>query len=466
MEKLFREKVQSTVVRYHLLQPHDRVVVAVSGGPDSIALLFSLFLLRDSFSLKLFFIHINHLIRGEEARKDADFTAGFARKLGIPGRILNSDVALLAREKKLSLEQAGRYARYALLRRHAHQLCATRVATGHNIDDQAETILMNLLRGAGSRGLRGIHPCVGGLIIRPLLEVSRDEIMAFLSHHKLEYRTDTSNFLDRHLRNRIRNNLMPMLVREYNPHMRETLWTTCQMLKDDDDILQKISGRLFKRLSDCGRDSVMLDISSISSLPMALQRRVLRIAVESLKGNLDDISFNHIERLRESMTKRVGSTVNLPGAMSGERKYQHLVIFKTPCAEECAEVKEAELEIPGMVNPEGLNIRIRTEICSYHPSSFTTTGREAFFDMDRAIMPLRIRKRKHGDRFVPLGMGGSKKLKEFLIELKIDRKRRDSIPLLVDKEDRIMWVVGYRIDDRFKVTPSSQRILLVKAEDA
>jgi tRNA(Ile)-lysidine synthase len=465
MEKSFTGKVLRTIVRYRLLEHHDRVMVALSGGPDSVALLFCLSLLREHLCIRLFSIHINHLIRGQEADRDADFAARFSKKLGIPGRILNIDVPRLAREEKLSLEQAGRYARYTLLRKHALQLGATRIATGHNLDDQAETVLMKMLRGTGSKGLQGIYPVLGHFVIRPLLEVTRDEIMAFIRHHGLEFREDTSNLDMSHLRNRIRKHLMPVLVRDYNPHIKDALWAQCQVIKDEDELLEELARRFFKRMARPGRESVALEIREILTLPAALQRRIMRKAIESVKGNLDDVSFSHIERLRESLVGKTGSEVDLPGEVRSVRNYGAFLLFKE-YSHDPIKVEETEVQIPGRMELGGLDMAVRAEIAAGLTMDGLQRESEALLDLDRADMPLRIRRRKEGDRFFPLGLGGSKKLKEFFIDEKIEKRKRDSIPLLVDAQDRIMWVMGHRIDDRFKVTSTTQRILHMVMEES
>ncbi|MHC9544634.1 MAG: tRNA lysidine(34) synthetase TilS [Vulcanimicrobiota bacterium] len=468
MNKTFYEKVLRTIRRFSMLQGHEKVIVAVSGGPDSAALLTFLAALRKKLSLRLFCIHVNHGLRGTESDEDARLVAEYAASLDIPVRILNCSAAAYASRHHLSIEHAGRTLRYSLLKKHARDLGATRVATAHHLDDQAETVLMRIIRGAGVSGIYGIHPVREGLFIRPFIEVTRREITAYVKDHHIPYRTDSTNEQCLYFRNSVRHRLMPLML-EYNPSVKERLWSLSQIFHDDDMLLRAVTEKYFRRCCTVRGKSVNIDTESAVALPMALKRRLMRKAFESLQGHLLEIDFSHVERLVELMESPVGTRISLVNAVNARKTYGALVITSEDAVP--SQVKappgEALLNMPGQTVLDEWNITVTAsmETRKEYSLSFPLSCQEALLDADKVEMPLLVRARRDGDRFSPIGVKGTKKVKDFFIEVKIEQEKRNHVPLIVDGKGRIVWIAGYRIDERFKVTDETEYLLHLKIDN-
>ena len=467
MKKTFYEKVLRSIRRFSMLQGHQKIAIAVSGGPDSTALLSFLAALREKMMLRLFCIHVNHCLRGTESERDARLVAEYSVSLGIPVRILNCNAAEYASRRGVSIEHAGREVRYRLLRKHAEELGATRVATAHHLDDQAETVLMRVIRGAGISGISGIHPVMGGLFIRPFIEVTRQEIMEYVGEHRIPHAIDSTNEQCCYFRNSVRHRLMP-LVQEYNPSVRERLWSLSQILHDDDALLHEISDSYYRRCCRTGSESVQIDVRAASGLPVSLKRRLVRKALESLQGDLLEIGFEHVEKIVGMMESHVGIRTALPGGLRAERGYGEIAISKCAADPSAASFQPEEivLEVPGRTFAEGWNMTVAADIEAVKgiTPAFPASRWEVALDADKMEMPLSVRARRDGDRFSPLGVKGTKKVKDFFIEVKIEQGKRDHIPLVVDGKGRIVWIAGYRIDERFKVTDETKNLLRLKVE--
>ncbi|MDQ7822174.1 MAG: tRNA lysidine(34) synthetase TilS [Candidatus Eremiobacteraeota bacterium] len=440
-------------------------MVAVSGGADSVALLYFFCLVKRWLPLKLLCIHVNHRTRGSDSDADAEFTASYAAGLGVPALILNADVPLFAREQGLSLEQAGRLVRYTLFRRYARILGAAKVATAHHLDDQAETVLMKIIRGAGYRGLAGISPHREGLFIRPFLEVRREEIKAFLASQGQPWRHDSSNENRDFTRNRMRNELIPLMEEHYNPRISEALSHLGQVAAEDHSLLEGIAEALFSEYAECREGEASFRLSSLVPLPRALKRRLMRKGIEKIKGDLEDIAFEHSEQLLDCLEGRTGAEVSLPGGLKGKKGYGAFRIFAkgVGSAGPGALRDPVILEVPGALDLPGHRLRLTAEVCEGEPFCIEPTPMKAYFDLEKLTIPLFVRTRRDGDRFFPFGMEGEKKIKDFFIDLKIEREMRDSIPLVVDSAGQLLWVVGYRADGRFRVTGNTSRMLCVSA---
>lgn len=309
------EKVKNIIKRYGLIKKNDRIVVGVSGGPDSLALLCVLNSLKKEFNLRLHIAHLDHLLR-RESGKDREFVEKLANRLKIPVTAAQIDIKALSR--KGSLEEISRNARFGFFFKVAKDIKARKIALGHNLDDQAETVLMRILRGAGLSGLSGILPkrnIAGFTIIRPLLEVRRREIKAFLNRKKIKPRQDASNQEDIYLRNRIRNKLIPFLEKEYNPNIREVLSNMAEGARDDYDYLSRSASLVAWRLGK------KINLVKFRKLHPAMQRLILRMNIARLKGNTRRINFRHIKELQDLILNRpVDSVVDLPSGVSAVKK--------------------------------------------------------------------------------------------------------------------------------------------------
>jgi tRNA(Ile)-lysidine synthase len=461
------QQVLQFIKEKHLIPGKQTLLVAVSGGPDSVCLLYILAKLREELDIRLHVAHLNHQLRGAEAEADARYVAGLARRLGIPATIESHDVKTYQTQHHTSLEEAAREVRYAFLASVAGKVGAARVAVGHTVDDHVETILMHLIRGSGTRGLRGLRPFNrwrypdGDInIIRPLLELTREETAAYCRQNNLRPRTDTSNLSMEPFRNRIRGQLLPQL-QEYNPQISEALLRTARISADDLDFIDSEVAHLWGKVARKKGDAVIIDKNKFISRPLALKRHLLRVSIEALLGDIKDIEASHIEDMLEALEKPAGKRISLPGGLNFTIEYDRYVLGPDPaslCPFPPLE-NETELNIPGRTVLPGWDIRAAI----IDPSSVKGKHDEltAFFDMEKAGNGITVRRRRRGDRFQPLGMSQSKKLNEFMIDARIPRTWRYHIPVVTSSE-HILWVVGWRIDERAKITDHTRKVLRLK----
>jgi tRNA(Ile)-lysidine synthase len=452
------EKVLRTIEAHSMIAAGDLVLVALSGGPDSTALLYALAQLRSRLRFRLRAAHVHHGIRGAEADADEREAAAFARKLGIPFHRHRADIPSYAKTQGLSLEAAARDVRYQWLESTANRFRANRIATGHTSDDQAETVLLNLLRGAGPRGLAGI-PLVRGRVIRPLLDITRRDVEAYCGANQLSYRHDTSNEDTAFMRNRLRHDIMPAL-QEIQPAVVANLARTAEIMRAEDEFMSEQAGNALRGVASQRPGEVGILLSLFAALQPALQRRVLRAAIAKVKGDEMDIPLERVDALvRVAITGETGSVVELPGGLRGERTYGELVIAPAP-AERATSALEWALPVPGEVALRELGLQLkasRSRAKKPPPSPMA-----ALVDAAKLDPPLLVRTRRRGDRFRPIGMRGRAKLQDFFVNAKVPRAQRDRVPLVLSGDD-IIWVVGYRISESFKVTEKTGRSIRLEA---
>jgi len=455
---------------YRLIETPGPLVVGVSGGADSMCLLHILHALRDRLGTTLHIAHLNHRLRGAESDADADYVFRMARNLGVPATIEERDVKAYQSEYRCSLEEAAREVRYAFLSEIAESAGARAVAVAHTADDQAETILLHLIRGTGLAGLRGMRPLSkwtlpdGTLItlIRPLLETRRAEIEAYCIANKLEPRLDSSNLSPEFLRNRVRAEIMPKL-REYNPNIVESLCRTARIIADDIAYLDEEAARASSSAVEEFAHGLILDNKTLAALPPALGRHVLRSAFGKLVGNLKDIELVHIDAVMEALASPAGKKLSLPFGFTfyGDYEKSALTRGENPLALLPPLSGEHSLRIPGQTPLPGW--RVTADVIGGKAQTPAGDGFTAYLDFGLTGADLTVRGRREGDRFCPLGMAEPKKLQDFMVDSKIPRPWRDRVPL-VCAHDQIIWVVGWRIDHRFRVTDSTRRMLRLKFE--
>jgi len=317
------DKVKNTMKKYNLIDKNDKIIIGVSGGPDSVALLYLLNSLRKEFKLRLHIAHLDHMLR-TDSYKDSEFVQNLAQRLKLP--ITNAQINVKELAKRGSLEEIARNARLGFFFKVAKDLKTNKIALGHNLDDQAETVLMRILRGAGLYGLAGILPkrnIAGYQIIRPLIEVKRREIEAFLKKRKVKPRLDKSNLENIYLRNKIRNRLMPLLEKEYNKNIKEVLSNMAQIVGDDYDYLTRIANKAI------GKPNAKLNLKRFLRLHPAIQRLVLRLMIAKLKGNTRRITFKHIREIEDlTLHRPVNSIVNLPKGVSIVKEKNSLSFYR------------------------------------------------------------------------------------------------------------------------------------------
>ena len=483
-------RVLGTIRRHALMRRGDRVLVALSGGPDSVALLRVLRELESAGELSVAGIaHLNHGLR-DAANDDEQFCRALAAELELAFRSDLVDVRARAERLGTSLEDAGRRARYELFDRVATELGADVIATGHTRDDQAETFLLRLLRGAGPRGLAGIHPRAGR-VVRPLLDVGRDELREYLAALGQPFRDDESNRDLSIPRNRIRHELLPLLSRDFSPGVTDALVREAEIARHDEDRLQGEAIDLLALIvlrSETGKSGeveVEVDAGALSAVHPALAVRVVRTVLEQVAPGRF-VGFDHVERLLElARDPRGQGALSLPG-QHAVRRGETIVLGRRPDPPEpFSNSFRVSLSIPGeaVLAAQGWAISAamdvpgdthgwmspgtsKVECPRGHPrlSVPGDRGMEQTVAAEGLTLPLAVRSRQPGDRFRPLGMGGrEKKLQDVLVDRKVAREERDSLPLVVDSADKIVWVVGQAVAEDFRVTEASQAVIFLKA---
>ncbi len=462
-QKEFLAAVEATIRRHRMLDPGEAVVVGVSGGPDSVALLHTLVALGAKWSLSLTVAHLNHQLRGITADQEAAFVKRLAKRLEVSCEMGSEDVASYAAGHRVSNQEAARTLRYAFFERVAVKCGATKIALGHQADDNVESILMHLLRGTGPRGLAGIPPVRDSRIIRPLIDLTRAQILAFLKQSKLEYVRDQSNLDPKYLRNRVRWELVPFLGKNFNPKVASGLTRLASILRDEEDFWDQQVDSLFQdRLLQQKQDCLTLSAHGLRRLHPALLRRLVRYTVSALMGDLERLGHNHVEAVIRLAT---GSTpsgpLNLPKGVRVIHDGGQLTFFLGRPEEKLRFAYE--ITGPGTILIPETSVCLRVSIFEVaqvgEPQAYPSNT--ALFDLSAVSFPLLVRTFKEGDRFKPLGMSGSQKVKTFFINQKIPRRVRGRCPLLLSG-GKIIWVGGYRIDDSVKLTKKTEMVL--KAE--
>ncbi len=468
-DKTPEQRVSNFIAEHSLFSAGDKLMVAVSGGADSVCLLHILTQYRPRLYAELHVAHLNHQLRGSESDDDANYVSELAGKLGVPATIERRNVATHHDQYGGSLEEAAREVRYGFLAEVAKLVGITKVVVGHTRDDHIETVLLHLLRGAGTTGLCGLQPRSilpygesGGTleIIRPLLDVTRQETLDYCRQHDLSLRSDSSNLSFSFLRNRVRMELLPLL-RSYNHGIDEALLRLADIAGDDISFIEQQASLLWPELAREDGDVIHLDMSRMVSLPRAIQRHTFRRAVKQLRGDLKDIEADHIEAMVDFLSKAAGKKLCLPDGLTLSTEYGRLILASSQ-APVCPlpPLGEAfKINIPG--ETDSLSWRIKADI--FREPAADDNNFVASFDFEKIGRELMVRRRQPGDRFQPLGMGQTKKLQDFMVDSKIPQGWRDSVPLVCSAE-QILWVVGWRIDDRVKVTENTKQILRLKFE--
>lgn len=456
---LLISRLKKTIGKYGMLQPGERVVVGVSGGADSMALLHALWETRGDFHLSLVVAHLDHSFR-PQGEREANFVRKAAGKLGIPFFHRKADVRAWQQEKGLSTQEAAREVRYAFLQETARANKASKIALGHTADDQAEAVVMRMLRGSGTRGLSGIPPVRGGIFIRPLIEVWRPQVESFLKEKRVAFLQDPSNQSDQYLRNRVRNELLPLL-RGYNPRIRQTLVQMADLFRAEEAFWQEHVEEKFPQVvRNRKKDGLTLDIPSLAAQGLAVRLRCYRLAIEKVQGHLRRVGLPHILAIENLLAgQEPNKILKLPQGLSVTKAYHALNFSRS---EEQTVPFEHPVPGPGYVEIQEIGRGMHFEFQTRNRKiSLENSPNVALLNFDNLNFPLTIRSFRPGDRFQPLGMEGEKKVKDLFIDCKIPVFQRKQIPLLC-QGDRLLWVAGIRIDHRVRLKPKTQKVLRVE----
>ncbi len=461
------ERVYRTILRYDLFPAGARALVAVSAGADSTALAHVLHELapRAGFSLAAL-AHVNHRLRGAASDADEAFCRELGEGLRLPVVVSAVDAGGEARRLRTSVEDAGRRLRYAFFAASAERLGASHIALAHTLDDQAETVLLSLIRGAGPRGLAGIR-VRRGPVVRPLLEERHADLAGWLTSCGRSYREDESNRDRRYLRNRVRHELLPLLRDRFSPGIVTVLSRTAAIWAADASFLDDFAASELARISRKTREGLALDRLALAVAPPAIGRRVARLAMARVGGEGCFVGFDEAERLLELAVGTREGSLALP-RQRAEARGAELLLTRSATrpgvvASPAVNFSGCALSIPGEVSFPGTRLVMTAELQSGIEALRLAVGDPRTATLDAAtVSGLVVRARRPGDRFRPLGLGGWKKLQDLFVDRKVPREERDLIPIVVDGEGRIVWVAGHGIAEDFRVSQGTHDVVILK----
>jgi tRNA(Ile)-lysidine synthase len=452
--------VRRTIEKYGMFSQGDRVVVAVSGGPDSVALLHILDALKDVYGIKLHAAHLEHGLRGEESEGDMKFVESLCDGLSIPLTVGSEDVGAVAKLDGLSVEAAARKVRYGFLDEVLEDTGFKKLATGHNANDQAETVLINLMRGSGIAGLSGMKPAMGGKVVRPLIEARRAEIMAYLEQKKIEYRTDSSNSDTRFDRNKVRGVLIPLIEKEFNPSIVDSLARTASVFSMVYEYFKDQVEKSMQAAVKTEEGRATLNLELFNSYPDIVKLFTFHRILRSLEDDEQVISYDTLSALLNVADKsRSGSRIDIGCGIIALKEFNRIVIGRDLALYEPYEVP---LNVPGETAVEGTGYVYRVEVLKERPGTGDVyrSGESAYFDFSELALPLVARNWREGDRFVPFGLKGTKKVHDVFIDEKVPVSQRTKIPLVCDA-DGVIWVTGVRRADRARVNDKTDAIVKI-----
>jgi tRNA(Ile)-lysidine synthase len=459
------DQVKRTIDCYRLLEKGDRVIVGVSGGIDSMVLLHVLNTYLQELDLSLVVAHVNHGLRPEESEREAELVQRASERLGLPFEYGKFDVKGFQQAAGLSLQDASRKIRFRFFKTLLQKYHAQKIALGHNANDQVETVLLRLMRGSALKGLKGMLPIRDGRVIRPLLEVWRTEIESFAIQNGIPSLTDSSNLEKNYLRNRLRLDLIPLIEKEYQPNFQAVIRRMATILREEDDYLDRSAEEAYQKIVHEEKDTISFRFSEYQSLHKAVQRRVLHKALDKIYSG---------EMMEEGEGREMGAIyrklqepplsflMELPHGIFIEKRYDKILLAKGRV--KAVSPFEVELVFQGRTLVEEIGREVLIEVTPSKDIKSWSRNEPcniAFLDYKNLQFPLRIRNFRPGDRFQPLGMMGTQKLKKFFIDHKIPRYERLKIPLLISGE-MIVWIMGYRISERVKVTEKTEKVLRIE----
>jgi tRNA(Ile)-lysidine synthase len=454
------DKVKKNLLEKIQIKESETILLGLSGGPDSVCLFHILRQLRSELGIQFVCAHINHMYRGKSANEDEQFVKDLCATYQIKCYIERKHATQYAKEQGLSEEEAGRSIRYGFFNRILGKLGGGYIATAHHYNDQVETVIQRIIRGTGLKGLGGMD-FKSGQVIRPLLDVKRFEIEAYLNENQYEFCEDPTNMETIYGRNKVRLELLPHLEKHYNPKISESLYRLSQIAKQDNDIMDDYTKQIFQRIGKRDKDGIRLKIDDFNELKTGMKHRLIRHGIELVKGETIDIGYTHIDPfIQMCRAMQSGKKKELPRDIMLEIEYEWIRIHQTKDA-----VKEYTYNINKVGKTDLLEIGLSV-ICKKVPCQKEIKSSNIIYvDYDKIKGNLIIRNRRSGDKFVPLGMKGTKKLKDFFIDEKIPRSQREEIPILTD-EQQILWVFPYRMDERYKIDRKTNEILMIEIKEA
>jgi len=457
------DKLFDTIEEHNLIEYGESIIVGVSGGPDSVCLLHALYSLVDKLGIRIYAVHINHMLRDEEAKQDELYVRSLCDELGIPVFVEAHDIRSISGLNRISLEEAGREIRYHVFELYANKTGATKIAVAHNKNDQVETVLMHIIRGSGLDGLIGME-YKNGKIIRPLLGIKRCEIEDYCAEHMLSPRIDSSNLISLYTRNKIRIDLIPHIDTAFGTNLVDSVSRMSTLLRDDNEFIEESAENAYKQcIIKKEADFVSLDLPNFKKYPPAIKKRVVRNAIRWIKGDLKGIEKIHVtDAVELGLYGKTGAKIHLPGEIRVSKSYEVLSFLVGDGHSEYQRVDEPA-SIPGITHIPFSNMSVEAfiekKVLSVEVyNNIRYNSLEQCFDYEQLNKGIYIRNRRNGDIFAPIKSNGTKKLKEYLIDNKVPREDRDKL-LLVARQNEIVWIIGHKTSDKFKVTENTKTVL-------
>lgn len=456
------EKLKQNIIEKKLINPGESVIIGFSGGSDSSCLLNAMNNLSKEMKFNIYAAHLNHMIRGNDAIKDSLFCYDFCKKNNIKLFLKVLDIPKISKERKKGIEDTARICRYEFFDEIKDKIKADKIAVAHNMEDQVETFFLNIFRGSSLDGLKSMNFESDRKIIRPILNVKKEEILNYLNENNLGYVTDETNNDVNYSRNKIRHDFIPYIEKEYSSNIKEIVFNNTININNDYNFLNDYSDKIFNDIFIKESDTVIsINISKLIEHSVAVKNRIYRKAIESLNGSLNDFSYIHIaniSNLADSISNH--KTINLPQNINIFKKDNYLLFSKGELKYEKLNY-EYELE-EGKINIiKELNAKISLKVLSKEECIKLPTGKDIkAFDYDKIKFPLKVRNKRDGDKMNPIGLGGSKKISDIFIDNKIDKFERDKFPIFTD-ENGILWMYNYRISENYKIDDSTQKVLRI-----
>jgi tRNA(Ile)-lysidine synthase len=448
--KKIDEKIIRLIEEYKLINKGDKILVALSGGPDSVFLFKFLLKYKKKYQIELGAMHLNHMIRGREANRDERFCKSLCLQLGINYYSVKRNVPAYAKKNKISIEEAAREIRYKELSKIQRKFGYDKVATGHTLSDNAETVLLNLIKGAGIKGLAGI-PINRQNIIRPILSISKDEILDYLHKNNIEYSVDRTNLSSAYERNLIRNEIFPLVKKRLNPKIEQTLFKSSLILKKHSALLQYATEIISKEVVQYKKGNLEIDLGKTKSTSESIWSDVIKLSID---GNFKtQLSYKDCEKVISLFSKQIGKRISISNGLIALRERDKVLVFTKS---KQGNINQVKIKIGDCKKINAKMIEINSV-----PKSrvdYSDNKNIEYINGDKAGKIFVIRYWKNGDRFYPLGLVGSKKISDFLNDQKVaafDKKRQ----LVLTNGKKIVWLIGHRIDNRFKITEETKKVL-------
>lgn len=452
-------KVKNNILEKNLILPVDNILIGLSGGPDSVFLFHNLIKLKEFLNFNLYASHINHMYRGKDAIHDEEFVFDLCKKYGIKLFIKRKNATEYAKELKVTEEEAGRVLRYSFFNENLEEVGGGKIAVAHNLNDQAETVLQRIIRGTGIDGLSAMSFQKDNLI-RPILNISRKEIMNYLHENNYEYCLDITNTQDVYGRNKIRLNLIPYLEK-FNPNIQNSLFRMSQAMERDKKIIEKyVELKFNEAVKTVNSNKIILDLNKLKIMDMGETGRIIRRGIEKLKGNTVNIEMKHIDSaIKLIKSGNTGKKINLTEGIAVEISYDNLIISKTV---EKIPNFEYNINLDGVNYIKEANEKFDFKVLDISEIDIKDNS-SINIDYDLIKGNLTIRNRRAGDSMIPCGMNGSKKIKDIFIDMKIPVEERNKKLIIADSEN-ILWLEGFRIHQGYRVTKETKKVLNITRE--